>query len=113
MARTEIKAGTTIDINFTLPQAAALYDKFFVYIYTAKQNIVKFAYPDTVGYGEMTVDDATCTIKVLSSQSAKFNGALYYEIKLFDDATQATEAVGVGAVDTGIDIVNNYIKSEQ
>jgi len=115
MARTNFLAGTTLDIITTLPKAKTEYDKFFIYVYTDKSNIVKFAYPDTTGYNNMGAGDTTSkvTLKCLSSQTAKFNGAIMYEIKLIDDGVILTEDAGVGAVDLTLDAINNYIKNEK
>jgi len=115
MARVTIQAGSTIDLsNISLPKSITEYDKLYIYIYTSQSNIVKFAYPEKTGYNSITVkeDDTNITFKVLSKQTAKFDGALYFLIKLIDDGEVLTEDDAVGAKDLGIDIINNYIKNE-
>ena len=104
-----IKAGSTINVKFTLDKDVSLYKSIYAAIYTNDINPAFFYYGDKSGFFKITNGSAsnkvTCTVP--SSFSKTMSGTLMVELLL--DRTLEDENITIGAKDTGVKIVRTVI----
>ena len=113
MARTEIYAGDTIVLTFSLTDAVLSdFDNIIAEAYTIKTNAVKFSLVEKSGFQTMEqLNTTTVRMKVLSAKSKYFSGDLFFEVAgIKGNASIPLEQNGIGVIDTTITVKNNYIK---
>ena len=102
------------DKEKTQPINVADYDNIIMEVYTNANFRTKYSKVAKPGYNSFaTLTGNIFTLVVLSEDTAKMNGKLYYDLKLIDNLATPIERVVQKTVDTGIVITNFASKNDK